>query len=362
MPRCKPSGKNISVSHRINVQLIDTATPRASSPRPSKRAWVTFNLIFRKCAKVAFIPVRSKKDCGVNVLCILRSPKCAEGVQGVSTRKVSAIIEALCGSAVSSTQVSRASKLLDEVLEQWRDRPLGECRYLFLDARYEKIRDNGQIRDVAVLIAAGLTPNGKRQIVGVSVSLSEHEVHWRTFLQQLVARGLCGVQLIISDAHEGLKAARQAIFGGVLWQRCQFHLQQNAQAYVPRQELRAEVAADIRTIFNAPDRPTAENYLTRTLQKYSKSAPRLTTWLESNLPEGFTIFGFPKSHQRRLRTVNVLERANREIERRTRVVSIFPNESSCLRLISALLMELDESWQMGRIYLNLDEGTVNSSS
>jgi putative transposase len=283
-------------------------------------------------------------------------------LQGVSTRKVSAIIESLCGSAVSSTQVSRASKLLDEVLEQWRDRPLSECRYLFLDARYEKIRDDGQIRDVAVLIAAGLTPEGKRQILGVSVSLSEHEVHWRTFLHRLVARGLGGVQLIISDAHEGLKAARQAIFGGVSWQRCQFHLQQNAQAYVPRQELRAEVAADIRTIFNAPDRPTAENYLTRTLQKYSKSAPRLATWLESNLSEGFTIFGFPKSHQRRLRTVNVLERANREIERRTRVVSIFPNESSCLRLISALLMELDEAWQTGRIYLSLDEGTVNSSS
>lgn len=283
-------------------------------------------------------------------------------LQGVSTRKVSAIIEQLCGSEVSSTQVSRAAKLLDDVLEQWRERPLGECRYLFLDARYEKIRDNGQIRDVAVLIAAGLTPDGKRQILGVSVSLSEHEVHWRTFLQRLVARGLGGVQLIISDAHEGLKAARQAIFGGVPWQRCQFHLQQNAQAYVPRQELRSEIAADLRTIFNAPDRATAETYLARTMQKYSKSAPRLATWMESNLPEGLTVFSYPKSHQRRLRTVNALERASREIERRTRVVSIFPNESSCVRLISALLMEMDEAWQTGRIYLSLDDNTRNSSS
>jgi transposase-like protein len=125
-------------------------------------------------------------------------------LQGVSTRKVSAIIEQLCGSDVSSTQVSRAAKLLDDALQQWRERPLGECRYLFLDARYEKVRADGQIRDAAVLIASGVDPDGKRQILGVSVSLSEHEVHWRTFLQSLVARGLGGVQLIISDAHEGL--------------------------------------------------------------------------------------------------------------------------------------------------------------
>jgi putative transposase len=282
-------------------------------------------------------------------------------LQGVSTRKVSAIIEQLCGSEVSSTQVSRAAKLLDDVLQQWRERPLGEYRYLFLDARYEKIRDVGQIRDAAVLIAAGVNLEGKRRILGVSVSLSEHEAHWRTFLQSLVARGLCGVELIISDAHEGLKAARQAIFGGVNWQRCQFHLQQNAQAYVPRQGLRASVAADIRTIFNAPDQVTAATYLAHTIQKYSKSAPKLATWLEGNLPEGFAVFAFPRSHQRRLRTVNALERANREIERRTRVVSIFPNESSCMRLISARLMEIDEDWQIGRIYLSMDEAANPSS-
>lgn len=283
-------------------------------------------------------------------------------LQGVSTRKVSAIIEQLCGATVSSTQVSRAAQLLDETLQQWRERPLGECRYVWLDARYEKMRQHGQIRDAAVLIASGVTLEGKRQILGVSVSLSEHEVHWRTFLQNLVARGLSGVQLIISDAHEGLKAARQAVFGGVPWQRCQFHLQQNAQAYVPRQELRAQVAADIRTIFNAPDRVTAESYLQRTIQKYLKCAPKLAHWLESDLPEGFTVFGFPPSHQRRLRTVNALERANRELERRTRVVSIFPSESSCLRLISALLMEIDEAWQTGRIYLSssLDAGESSS--
>lgn len=276
-------------------------------------------------------------------------------IQGVSTRKVSAILEQLCGSEVSSTQVSRAAKLLDEALAAWRTQPLGEMRYLFLDAHFEKVRENGQIRDAAVLIASGVNLEGKRQILGVSVSLSEHELHWRTFMQSLVARGLCGVQLIVSDDHAGLKAARQTVFGGIPWQRCQFHLQQNAQAYVPRQEMRAEVAADLRMIFNAPDRMTAESYLRRTMDKYRKSAPKLAAWLESDLPEGFTVFSFPKAHQRRLRTVNVLERVHRELERRTRVISIFPNEAACLRLVSAILMELDEAWQTGKIYLSLAE-------
>jgi len=276
-------------------------------------------------------------------------------LQGVSTRKVSAILEQLCGSDVSSTQVSRAAKLLDEALEAWRTQPLGEMRYLFLDAHYEKVRDNGQIRDAAVFIASAVNLKGKRQILGVSVSVSEHELHWRTFLQSLVARGLGGVQLIISDDHAGLKAARQTVFGGIPWQRCQFHLQHNAQAYVPHQGMRAQVAADIRTVFNAPDRPTAETYLRQTVQKYLKPAPKLAAWLERDLPEGFTVFSFPKAHQRRLRTVNPLERVHREIERRTRVVSIFPSEAACLRLISALLMELDEAWQTGKVYLMLGD-------
>jgi putative transposase len=145
------------------------------------------------------------------------------------------------------------------------------------------------------------------------------------------------------------------VFGGVPWQRCQFHLQQNAQAYVPRQELRAEVGAEIRKIFNAPNRATAEAWLKQLIEKYAKSLPRLAAWLESDLPEGFTVFDFPPAHQRRLRTVNGLERVNREIDRRTHVISIFPNDASCLRLITALLMEIDEAWQLGKTYLTLGE-------
>ena len=281
-------------------------------------------------------------------------------VQGVSTRKVTAVVEQLCGSSISSSQVSRAAALLDEKLEAWRNRPLGEIRYLYLDARYEKVRQDGQVRDAAVLIATGVDPTGHRQVLGVSVALSEQEVHWRTFLQSLVARGLRGLRLIIYDDHAGLKAARQAVFGGVPWQRCQFHLQQNAQAYVPRKELQAEVAADIRMIFNAPDRTTANEYLTRIVQKYAQSASRLADWLEKNIPEGLAVFAFPATHQRRLRTSNSLERINRELDRRTTVVSIFPNEASCLRLVSAILIEQDEEWQSDRIYLSFESAGTPS--
>jgi putative transposase len=284
-------------------------------------------------------------------------------VQGVSTRKVTTIVEQLCGSSVSSSVVSRAAALLDATLESWRNRALDEFPYVFLDARYEKVRQDGQIRDAAILFAVGVGLDGKRQILGVSVSLSEHEVHWRTFLQSLVARGLSSVQLITSDDHAGLKAARVAVFGGIPWQRCQFHLQQNAGAHVPRQEMRCEVAEDLRIIFNAPDRYTAETYLARTVQKYAQSVPTLADWLEKNIPEGLTVFSFPASHRRRLRTANGLERLSREVKRRTRVVSIFPNEAACLRLISAVLMEIHEEWQTDRIYLAIEtNGSLPSPS
>jgi putative transposase len=282
-------------------------------------------------------------------------------VQGVSTRKVKAIVEQLCGSGVSSSTVSRAAAALDEGLQAWRSRPLGEIVYLFLDARYEKIRQDGQIRDAAILIAAGVDRLGKRHLLGLSVSVGEQEIHWRTFLQGLIARGLCGVQLITSDDHAGLKAARKAVFGGIPWQRCQFHLQQNASAYVPRKDMRAEVAADIRTIFNAPDRPMAEAYLKIVVEKYAKHASRLADWMEKNIPEGLTVFAFPVKHQRKLRTSNPIERLNREIRRRTAVVSIFPNEAACLRLISAVLMEYDEEWQTGRVYLTFENDESSQS-
>jgi len=276
-------------------------------------------------------------------------------VQGTSTRKVNAIVERLCGSQVSSSLVSKATAELDPLLEAWRNRPLGEICYLFLDARYEKVRMDGQVVDIAVLIAQAVGRDGKRRVLGVALGLGEAETFWRAFLQSLIQRGLRGVRLITSDDHAGLRQALRAMFGGVPWQRCQYHLQQNAMNYVPRREMLREVAADIRTVFNAPDRPTAETYLKQIVQKYAQSASRLADWMETNLPEGLTIFAFPEAHRRKLRTNNAQERLNREIGRRTDVVSIFPNEAACLRLVSAILMEQDEEWQTGRIYLSLEE-------
>lgn len=274
-------------------------------------------------------------------------------VQGVSTRRVAQITEQLCGFEVTSSQVSRASKELDSVLEQWRNQPLGAYPYVFLDARYESIRNNGAVVKSAVLVAIGVSETGHRKILGTSVAISEQEAHWRDFIKSLQTRGLHGVKLFISDAHEGLKAARRAVYPSVPWQRCQFHLQQNAQAYVPKQEMKKTVAADIRNIFNAPSEEEAKRLLSQLLDKYEKSAPRLAAWAEENLAEGFTVFQFPTEHCRRIRTSNVIERVNEEIRRRTRVAGIFPNDASCLRLVSAVLMEISEDWETGKVYLKM---------
>lgn len=275
-------------------------------------------------------------------------------VQGVSTRKVTKIVEELCGHSVSSTQVSSCAAKLDGELQSWRERPLGSCSYMILDARYEKVRQGGQLLDCAVLIAIGIGPDGKRSVLGVSVALSEAEAHWRTFLASLQSRGLHGLAFIVSDAHCGLAAARAAVFPSVPWQRCQFHLQQNAQAYVARLDQRAPVAADIRSIFNCPDLAAAQARLKHLVDAYAKSAPKLATWMEENIPQGLAVFALPSAHQRRLRTSNALERVNQELKRRTRVAALFPNEASLLRLISALLCEISEEWLTGKIYLNMN--------
>lgn len=227
--------------------------------------------------------------------------------------------------------------------------------YLYLDARYEKVRHGGQVLDCAVLLAIGVDRAGQRSVLGVSVALSEAEVHWREFLSALKDRGLHGLELFISDAHEGLKATRQAVFPAVPWQRCQFHVQQNAQKYVPRQGLKREVAAAIRAVFNAPDRPEAERQLELLIERYRDTAPKLAQWAAGAIPESFTVFAFPEAHRRRIRTSNLLERLNKELKRRTRVATLFPNEASCLRLVSAVAMEISDEWQTGRAYLTMEE-------
>ena len=274
-------------------------------------------------------------------------------VQGVSTRKVSTIVEDLCGSSVSSSQVSACAAKLDATLTLWRERPLGPTPYVFLDARYEKVRHGGHFIDCAVLIALGIGADGKRSILGVSVALSESEVHWRQFLTSFQLRGLTGVELMISDDHAGLRTARAAVFPSIPWQRCQFHLQQNAQAHVPRLDQRAAAAEAIRSIFLCPDHPSALRRLKEVVASYATSAPKLAAWIEENIPQGLVVHAFPKTHQKRLRTTNPLERINQELKRRTRVARVFPNEASLLRLVSALLAEISEEWETGKLYLNM---------
>lgn len=279
-------------------------------------------------------------------------------IQGVSTRRVTKIMETMCGLSVTSGQVSKLTASLDDEFEKWRNRPLPEIQYIILDATYKKVRLNGAVRDCAVLIITGVRrDNGKRMILSVSCALSEAEVHWRKVLQEVRERGIGIPDLVTSDAHEGLKAALKSTLNGTPWQRCQFHLQQNAQKYVPKEAMKKEVASDIRDIFAAPKLAKAELMLTETVRKYEKTAPALATWMESNLPEGFTIFTLPENVRKRLRTSNMCENVNSQISRRTRVVGLFPNEASLLRLVTAVLMEISEGWETGKTYLKSETST-----
>jgi len=282
-------------------------------------------------------------------------------VKGISTRRVTDVLEKMCGLQISSTQVSRVAKLLDEQLSKWRNRLLGEYPYLMLDAHYEKVRQNGSVVSCAVFTAIGIDTEGRREILGVSVCLSEAETHWRAFLKSLKKRGLSGVKFVASDDHDGIKAALRAEFTGVIRQRCQCHLQRNAVKYVPKVSMRSGVAEDLRDIFNARNLTCAEERLQKCVEKYSKSAPRLAEWIEENIPEGLAVFALPQKHRRRMRTTNMVERLHEEIKRRTRVARLFPNEASLLRLVSAIEMEISEDWVAGKKYLNMNTEMENEN-
>lgn len=275
-------------------------------------------------------------------------------IQGVSTRRVTKVVEQLCGLEITSTQVSRLTRELDEEFEAWRNRPLPEIAYLILDATYLKVRLDGTMRDCAILSAIGIRrSDGKRMVLGVSCALSEAETHWRDFLNSLKQRGIGIPDQVTSDAHEGLRAALRATLNATPWQRCQFHLQQNAQAYAPKIEHRIPLAADIRSVFNAPDLAHAQQRLAEVAEKWRPKSAKLADWMEANLPEGLSVFALPESHRRRLRTSNMAERLHREIKRRSRVAGLFPNEASALRLVSAIHIEISEEWETGRAYLTL---------
>jgi transposase-like protein len=274
-------------------------------------------------------------------------------VMGVSTRKVTEITEQLCGMEISATQVSRLAQMLDDQLEAFRSRPLAEFPVVYLDAHYEKVREAGRVEEVAILTAIGINRFGKREVLAVSARCSEAEVHWRSLLEQLQKRGLSGVRLLVSDDHSGLRQARRSVFPSVPWQRCQFHLSQNAQSFAVRRDEKRVIAADIRDIFNCPTLEDAEQMLARKASKWQNTHAELVDWMQQNLPEGFTVFQFPRSSHKKIRTINGLENLNKQIRRRTRVVGIFPNQASAMRLISAVLAEIHDDWLTGRQYLNL---------
>ena len=277
-------------------------------------------------------------------------------IQGVSTRRVEAVFQAMGIESYSAEQVSNAARLLDEELSKWRSRPMTQgVKVLFVDATYQKVRIDGVAVDVATFVVTGVFEDGHRAILTVDSDISEGELHWRRVLRELVDRGVRGVKLIVSDAHDGLAAARRTVFPGVPWQRCQLHLQQNAQSKITKTSLKGQVASDIRAIFSAPSLDEAQRLLGIFVEKYAKEQPKLAAWAEENLPEGLTVFSLPEQVRKKLRTNNIEERLNRSIKARTRLISVFPNQASQLRLVSAICMEISDEWETGTIYLNVNE-------
>jgi len=273
-------------------------------------------------------------------------------VQGVSTRKVAAITEELCGHEFSASSISAITQKLDEQLAQFSRRILDQAfPYVVVDARYERVREGGVIVSRAILIALGIDWEGRRQVLAVEYANRESQSSWREFLLQLQARGLNGVQFIVSDDHPGLKAAIREVLPGVWWQRCYVHFLRNALDYLPR-KADDDCLQELRWMYERRDVEEARRDLTQWLEKWSAKYPKLCAWAEANIEETWTFYRLPVAHHKHLKSTNLLERFNQEIKRRTLVVRIFPNEASCLRLIRAVASEQHEAWMEGSRYLN----------
>ncbi len=278
-------------------------------------------------------------------------------VEGVSTRKVKDVTEELCGTSFSKSLVSSLAGRLDSELRVWRERRLEAeaYPYLFVDARYEKVRVGHRIVSQGVLIVSAVrAPDGLREILGVEIADTESEATYQDLFRSLKERGLKGVELVVSDDHEGLKAAVFRHFQGASWQRCQVHYSRNLLGVVGYAR-RKDLAAELRAIFAATSRDTALRLASELADRWRESHPKVAEHVEESGEECLSCLSFPESHRRRIRTTNGLERLNQEIKRRTRVVRIFPNREACLRLVSALAVEHSEEWVTGRRYLDMDE-------
>jgi transposase-like protein len=277
-------------------------------------------------------------------------------INGVSTRKVRRITKELCGETFSKSTVSEICKSLDPKVAAWRSRPLGEYPFLLVDAIFTKVRIDGRVRSYAVLIALGVNLQGYREILGFHVGDSESERTWNEFFGSLAARGLMGVDMVVSDQHKGLVKAIQTHFQGASWQRCQTHFMRNIIDSAPK-ALAPEIRDRVRAIFQAPDLETARLLLEKTLQAYAGKAPAAITCLEEGIEDALAVMALPAYYRKRLRTTNTVERLNEEIRRRERVIRIFPNVASAERLVGALLIENDEE-QSGRKYFEMKEHEV----
>ena len=275
-------------------------------------------------------------------------------VQGVSTRKVKAITEELCGHEFSASSISAITAKLDGELEQFARRRLEEAfPYLILDARYEKVRDHGVITTRAVLIALGIDWEGRRQVLAVEWANRESATSWRELLLQLKERGLHGVQFCVSDDHPGLKRAIGEVLPEALWQRCYVHFLRNALDHLPR-KADDDCLTELRWLYDRHDVNEARADLEKWLSKWGGKYPRLCAWVEANIEETWTFYRLPRQHHKHLKSTNMLERLNQELKRRTLVVRIFPNEESCMRLIRALAAEVHEDWLEDHRYLNME--------
>lgn len=276
-------------------------------------------------------------------------------IQGVSTRRVRKITEELCGLSFSRSQVSEISKQLDAEIQTWLNRPLeGQCPYVYVDARYERVRRDHRVESHAVLIAKGVNEDGQRDILGMDVCRGENETNWSEFFESLHERGLSGVQLVISDAHEGLVKALTKTFPGVEWQRCQVHFRKNVLDKV-RVKDKAMVKERLNHVFAASDKKEGVKRLNQLVEELSGTYPDVADMLEQCGEDTLSCQNYPGQHRRRICSTNGLERFNEEIRRRTKVIRIFPNRDACLRLVGALCMEQAEEWQTGRRYLNMEE-------
>jgi len=277
-------------------------------------------------------------------------------VNGVSTRKVAEITEELCGTRISKSLVSELCKRLDPMLTAWNNRPLDEQMYPFVivDAMVIRIREDNRVRHRSVLIAVGIGETGQREVLGIRIGDSESEDSWSDFFAWLKERGLSGVDLVVSDQHGGLVKAIRKHFQGVSWQRCQTHFMRNILDATPN-SLRDEVKTRVRAILDSPDMEIARSLLTKTLDTFEKKAPRAMKILETGFDDALAVLALPEKYRKRLRTTNGLERLNEEIRRRERVIRIFPNRESSLRLIGAVLLEIDNKWAQGRRYLDMND-------